>query len=98
MPEPIATVSTLGTFIAEHREELIRRCLGLVANRPAALTDGEVERGIPLLLDRLVTALGHEPSKTRAFWQTRLSTDRPCSFRALRSRRWSTTTALSVRP
>ena len=70
MLEPIAPASRLGTFIAEHREELIGRCIGLVANRPApALTNVEAERGIPLLLDRLVAALGHEPSMTRAFGQ-----------------------------
>lgn len=45
-------------FVTTHREELIRRCRAKVAARSLpAPTPAEIEHGVPLFLDQLVTAL-----------------------------------------
>lgn len=48
----------LHEFIATHRDEIIRRCRAKVAARSVpAPTPAEIEHGVPLFLDQLVTAL-----------------------------------------
>ena len=48
----------LHQFIATHREEIIRRCRGKVAARSIPLpTEAEINHGVPLFLDQLVSAL-----------------------------------------
>src|SRR5687768_6945550 len=45
-------------FIATHREEIISRCRQRVATRPRAQhTEAEIDYGVPLFLDQLVTSL-----------------------------------------
>jgi signal transduction histidine kinase len=53
----------LDAFVAENREEIIRRCRAKVAVRsvPAA-TPAELEYGVPRFLDQLVDALRHQRS------------------------------------
>jgi hypothetical protein len=48
----------LHEFIAENREEIIRRCQAKVATRSMPLpTEAEISHGVPLFLDQLVDAL-----------------------------------------
>src|SRR5450432_764722 len=51
----------LHEFIAEHRKELAARCRAKVAKRPSPHpTSNELEFGIPLLIEQLVTTLRSE--------------------------------------
>jgi hypothetical protein len=48
----------LHQFIATYRDEIIRRCRAKVATRPIPLpTEAEINHGVPLFLDQLVSAL-----------------------------------------
>ncbi len=50
-------------FVAEHREEIIRRCRAKLKRRSSpALTPAELEYGVPRFLDLLVYALQHRLS------------------------------------
>ena len=50
-------------FVAEHREEIIRRCRAKLKRRSSpALTPAELEYGVPQFLDQLVYALRHRLS------------------------------------
>ena len=49
---------TVDDFIAEHRDEIIRRCRAKVATRSVPPpTEAEIDHGVPLFLDQLVDAL-----------------------------------------
>jgi signal transduction histidine kinase len=55
----------LSEFVADNRDEIVRRCSARGARRvTTAAVDAEIDRGIPLLLDQLVDALhrGHTSS------------------------------------
>jgi hypothetical protein len=55
----------LSEFISSNRDELIGRCRAKVATRSApAATEAEIDHGVPLFLDQLVSELRHGPSKT----------------------------------
>jgi hypothetical protein len=59
----------LHDFIGNNRKELIRRCQEKVAIRSAApplvvAPDAEIEHGVPLFLDQLVSELRNGPSNT----------------------------------
>jgi hypothetical protein len=52
-------------FIGAHRDELIRRCRGKVAERSAPPpTEAEIDHGVPLFLDQLCEDLRHGSSQT----------------------------------
>jgi signal transduction histidine kinase len=56
----------LHEFLARNREELIRRCRAKVAKRAAPTpTASELEHGIPLFLDQLITILRKELASPR---------------------------------
>ena len=50
----------LHEFIADNREEIIRRCRAKVATRSVPPpTEAEIDHGVPVFLDQLVDALRH---------------------------------------
>jgi hypothetical protein len=58
--------NSLFEFVVVHRTDLISRCRAKVATRPSpSPTDAEIEHGVPLFLDQLVSELRHGPSKTQ---------------------------------
>jgi len=60
-------------FVTMHREEIIRRCRAKVATRPVpAPTPAEIEHGVPLFLDQLVTALRHGQSSSTEIGESAL--------------------------
>jgi len=55
----------LHEFIAENREEIIRRCRSKVDTRPVPPSaSAELEYGVPAFLDQLIDALRHQLSST----------------------------------
>jgi signal transduction histidine kinase len=55
----------LHEFVAEHREEIVRRCRATVATRSIpSPTDAEINHGVPFFLDQLVDALRLGQSST----------------------------------
>jgi hypothetical protein len=63
----------LHDLIAEHRDEIIRRCRAKVTGRAVPPpTDLEIEHGIPLFLDQLVDALRRGLSSSPEIGQTAL--------------------------
>ena len=56
----------LNEFIELNREEIINRCRAKVAKRTLpAPTEAEIDHGVPLFLDQLVTALRDDSPKRR---------------------------------
>lgn len=61
IPAP-RNIPLLQDFLVLHRSQLIERCrITSSARRSPKATDTELDKGIPLFLDQLITTLSHEP-------------------------------------
>ena len=61
----------LDEFIAANRAEIIKRCRVKVETRSdAPAASAELDRGVPMFLDQLLTELRHGPSATSAIART----------------------------
>jgi signal transduction histidine kinase len=61
----------LDAFVAENRDEIVRRCRAKVAMRSIPTpTQAEIEYGVPRFLDQLVDALRHHLSSTAAIGES----------------------------
>src|SRR5688500_19337721 len=62
----VSRIAMLNEFIELNREEIIKRCRAKVAKRSIpAPTETEIDHGVPLFLNQLVTALHKDSPKRR---------------------------------